>query len=874
MGSASGNAGSDTPMFDTPPPVAKAWSPIPLTIEHPVGDRTFMPSTPPAASAVSPGELQDVGAPPAQREAPSPTAQKNDAPSTARSSTGPGPTSTVAALSPSNLPQRVRRLGPVEADKIQPTGPVAKTGSVGEPGQVTQTKTGESTTSVRRSLGATPVPPQPPPAAILAPTPNPAFDAEENGPTPVFATHVPAPESPTLDPMVVAGVQIAERGPNYANHGPSTPGGPLSLGLAPAGQFIPVEVFPNAPKAKTFGSTDPNSAYDFNNPALAGGRPVEPTVTMVIPTGVSAGSSLEAHAPMVAHVVLEESPTLGVIDWRLISLTALLAAYIPMLVRSLLGVRLSHPIGMSVLAGLMVPLSFIVVAARRPRRSTTDNRHVDLVLGIVLAIASLMSALILPKILGGSGTLWHSEWLSLPLALFAAYVLLWGVRFAWDLRNSVLIAALTSPILFIPLLGRSWSPLSGDINPLSITIANGIRPTTKTGYAAFVSGVEQSPIDARGLIDGRVLSVIFFAVAIALVLVSRVDQRTSGRGATGKSSGITQRTRKTAVIVLTFFVFWIIDLIVSALAIGLHSFVPVSFASYVTSPVVGMIPTLLTALLLPKIARKLRLFLPSKLGILNSATRLPPHGPKSRIDHLMTALVLGLLGLTAVFGGIRPSVQAVTQLPNTIDVNAVYVPSGWQPTGAVTFDEFHAYFGAHSTWVRAGLTTEKRAVLEQVNVDKISAPIDLLRTFGAPSTYSLGTFQPVDRRTLDLGDGRSGIQETYYDPATATVWSIVSILVKNDTSTTRISVSGRAAGDIADVPLPAPQALQNLTIRTQKPVPGPAQEQKIAKISSTSTAVADLMRAYVTQLVGGTVSDAQPAPAVINDIVVDDGFVQ
>jgi hypothetical protein len=849
-----------------------------------------MPVGTPTAAAPATSELNDVGAPPAQRAVhESPSAHHNSQPASEHAPEQASvrsrmPTSTVAAQTGAGLPQRIRRLGPVDTDKILPTGPVANMEILHQsPAQQLQQQPHQPT-MVHPAGPAQPIPAQPIPAqsaqSIPAqPTPNDGhltslIDEGSVGPTPIFATHKPAPEPmPTLDPNVVAGVATTNSGNTFGSTPGTTSRSPLGLtSLAPVGFQVPVEVFPNAPKARTVRRDDPNDAYDFNNPDLSSGRPAQP-VTMVFPTGASAGSALEAHAPYVANVALEESPTLGVIDWRLMALAGLLAAYLPLLVRSLLGVRLSSPIGMSVLAGLMVPLSIIVVAARRPRQPKTDDRYVDLALGTLLGGASLVTAFVLPRTLGGGVSMWRTEWLSLPIALFAAYVLLWGVHFAWDLRNSLWIAALTSPILFVPLLGQSWSPLSGDINPLSITIANGLAKITQSGYATYVADKTQTEIDARGLVDGRMLSIVLCAILIALVLVSRVDERTTGRGASGKSSGFTRRWRKLAVLGATLGTFWIVDLIISALAIGLCTFVPVSMVRYVTSPVVGALPTFITAYLFLGWARRFRLFLPSKLGVLNSATRLPAHGPKSRIDHAITVVVLVFLGVSAVLNGLKPHVQTTANVSDAVDLGATYAPPGWQASAPVELGSFHAYFGAHSTWVRTGLTPAV-ADIDQVNVDKVSAPIDLLRTFEAPSTYQLGLFQPVDRQTIEVGNGQSAVQETYYDTASASTWSIVSVLVENATGTHRISISGRAAGDVATVPLPAPQALANLTMRTAKLVPGPGQELKISKIASTNKAVADLMRVYILQMSSGATTDTSSAPAVLNDIVVDDGFVQ
>lgn len=573
------------------------------------------------------------------------------------------------------------------------------------------------------------------------------------------------------------------------------------------------------------------------------------------------------------------------IDWRFLGFVGLLAAYLPMLLRSLLGVRFSHPLGTTVIALFMVPLSFAVIAARRPRRTTIDDRHVDLVVGAVAAIASLVCAWVLPRSLGGTSTLWRPEWIALPFALFSVYTLMWGVRFAWDVRNSLLVALLASPLGFVPMLGRSFTPLSGAINRFGADVAGRAIALVPAGPSQFIGGTPERPIDARGLIDGRVLSVAAFVLMIALLLVSRVDGRSAQRGGSGRGSGLDRRVRKTGVLLASLATFWIVDLVITALALICAGFAPIDWARYPTSPVVGFLPTAFTLWTFSGWCRRFGLFLPSRIGVINSATKLPSHGPKSRSDHAITLGVLSVLAIGAIFIGIKPSQAAVWSVPPAVDLASPVAPSGWVPSPAQPISTFHVYYGTHSEWNRTRFEGPANSPIDQVNLDRVTSSIDLLRMFNASATYDLAKFRPVQSRTLDLGNGAQGIQETYYDRATASAWSVASTLIETPTGTHRISLSARANGDRAAVPLPKPQAMRNLLIRTSEPAPGIGKQLKDEKISRTADAVAELFRAYVLSLQSGAlanVSGSDPSsidstfeiPDPGSEIASDAGFVQ
>ncbi len=854
-----------------------AWSPIPLTIEqHVPAEYTF------AAPLANPqADLQaHPSGPPAAHQA---GAHAQTHPSGRPDPTTAAPSRPPAAHAPDQpgLPKRVRRLGPVNADSIQPTGPVPK-----------------------YDLLLPPVPPAPshlvvdvPEVPVFAPTPELQFPAgvEVLPPltpdtTPSFqrsgGSGVPSAPSNTFTPPVEVFPNATKPAPQIedpfaaapsgynSTHNPTADelsswpppqvGGPTdSLGVAD----LSMQAHANA------GSQHPPMGVAYMVPTLHHGTPVQDPATPA-PTPVGPG-----HPAPAGHGAQQQGESLvATIDWRIMAFVGLLAAYLPLLFRSLLGVRLSHPLGTTVLAELMVPLAFTVIAARRPRRSTIDDRHVDLVVGAVAAVMSLVCTWVLPRSLGGISTLWRPEWLALPFALFSLYTLLWGVRFAWDMRNSLLVSLLASPLLFVPLLGRPFTPLSGDINKYAYDIARYALPIESVGYASARAGVPLRDIDARGLIDGRILSAAVMVMMIGLLLVSRVDGRSAKRGGNGRASGLTRRMRKLGAFVASLATFWLLDLIVSTVAIVFAGFAPQGWAKYFTSPIVGLLPTLIALFTFAGWCRRFGLFLPSKLGVVSSATKLPAHGPRSRSDHAITFLTIGIICLTAIAAGLRPTLHPVSSLPAEVDIAAPIAPKGWKPAEPVLVTSFHSYYGAHSEWVRTRLDGPSDAPVDQVNVDRVASSIDLLRMFNATTTYDLGRFRPVQSRTIDLGAGSSAVQETYYDATSASAWSIVSALIETPTGTYRISLSARAAGDRSPVPLPTPQATRNLLLRTSEPAPGIGKQLKDEKINRTADSVAELFRSYSNEMRSGlvfteTAPQTQPKGAP-DDIVDDAGFVQ
>ncbi len=942
--------------FEPPPPTAKAWSPIPITIDHPTGtqERTFVPlGAPPVTAQAVPTGINDVGAIPASRTvndasfvnrgdaaAPAPIAQRyEEGPSIAAGPPQSTATNGSSNASTSALPQRVRRLGPVDAGAIQPTGPLPRNvpdevaavrffpdaGSTAPTidhahllGPTTETPTfdqslpphakrlptrqkANKTAAQPVAVQPQPVQPQPlqpqplqhqpvqqpatqttvppakanPPAApqrnvsrtlggLGVPTrvepvtnqtvqPNetvaplthevltqPVFVAEQPSFQPTQSAPVDPINDPPIDRSLIAGV--ATTPPPASRHAQA----PMGLtGLAPVGHAIPQEVFPNAPKLVTQTNTE---AYDFGgqNGGNYGERSTDLPVTMVLPHATARSTSSD-------HAVSSPGPVphahgdhgVGVIDWRFFGLLVVLLSYLPLAFRTLLASRSSSPLSLASLAFFMVPMSFVVVAARRPRRATRERRPLDLALGSALAIASLVCSLVLPSRLGGSASIWRPDWLALPLALGATYVLLWGIGFARELRNTLIVAALAGPVAFVGLLGRSWSPLSGSINPLAEKLLNFVSPLTTTGFAQYSVGTKGTLIDARGLISGRALVAVLLVLIVALVLSSRVEQRVLDSG--GRRSVILQRAKKIGVLLASLATYWLAELIVTGMALVVASLVPTSIRSYVTSPVVGALPTLITAYALLGWVRRFGLYLPGNLGMLNAATRLPAHGPASNGDHALTIGAIAIISVVGVLVGIRGSGDPLLALAGTPNPTQRSTVENWQITETVQLDSMHAYFGAKSTWSRTGLQGSASSGLEQVYIDWIDAPAEAVRTFGPSSTFQLGTFVPAHARIIDLGGGRTAIQETYYDESTRSVWSLASVLVTDGTGTHRVVMSATGIGDQAIAPIPAPSATKNLLTRTPR-TGAVGTEWKDEKVAATSDALLALFRSYVDTL--------------------------
>ncbi len=811
----------------------RAWSPIPVTIEHHIPAEHTFTSAP---------QSPQPPVPPAAPLPPAPAASRP-------------PTSTVAPLVDTGLPKRVRRLGPVNADAIQPTGPTPKFdlfSPIGSP----------SPASIDPSRPAHLVVDAPAVPVFAPAAPANVFTA----PTEIFP-NVPRPSVVSTEPFATASAGYAQprRAPtaeDLASWPPPAVGPPAAESDDSYASPAEAHSSPSVRDAPTF-VTAPVASPVLVVPGGSAVPAVHPGT--VHPGTLHAGTQ---HQPV---------PAGAVVDWRILAFVGLLGAYVPLLVRSLIGVRLANPLATTGLAVLMVPLAFAVFATRRPNRSNSPSRHVDLVVGAGAAVISLICTWVLPHSLGERYGLWRPDLLALPFALFTLYTLLWGVRFAWDMRNSLLIAVLAGPVVFVPMLGRSFTPLSGDINTFAYDIAGYALPIESVGYASIRAGAPVRGIDARGLVEGRALTVVAIVIMVGLLLVSRVDGR-ARPGRSGLTAGLSRWIRKLSVLACSLSTFWVVDLIVSTVAIVFAGFAPERWARYITSPVVGLLPTLVALHTFLGWCGRFGLFLPGKIKVVASATTLPAHGPRSRSDHALTLAIIGTVIAAALVAGLRPMLQPVASAPPSTDVTATVTPKGWTQADPVRVTALQSYYGADSTWVRTRLDGPADATLDQVNIDMVTSSVDLLRMFGATATFDLGTFRPVRSNTVDLRNGFTAVQDTYYDTADASTWSIASVLIETSTGVHRISLSAVATGDSSPVPVPAPNASRSLLTRTSAPVPALGMEERDQKISDTTGAVAKLFRSYLTGLQPG-VSSADgaaqdPNNDERNDIVDDAGFVQ
>ncbi len=615
----------------------------------------------------------------------------------------------------------------------------------------------------------------------------------------------------------------------------------------------------------------PLGHFDENN------RAASPGIDAATETGTNIASNVdrmhtdhrdETYSRLAASI-FEKLPF--TLDWRVGALGALAVGYLPLLARSLLDVRPSNALGFTVVAPLLLPFVFMVMAARRPRRKTIDDRHVDIVVGLGVAVASLVMARIVPRTLSSGATLWRADWLSLPIALFAAYILLWGVRFAWDMRNTIMVAALSSPIFVTPLLDIGWLPLGGQLNGLAIGIAKLFTPVNQVAFGRFTLGYTATDptIDLRGLIDGRNIILALLIVMVAALLTSRVDGRAIVRsGGSPSTSSTMRRARKVGVFVGCIATWWFVDLVTTTATLIIGSF-SASLGKVLGSAIVGFAPVAVAAWSFPRWVRACKLFRPSRQGVHRSATDLPKHGPKSRGDHSITIGAISVLIISALISAIWPistipaSVIAARNSVSAgvpLDDALLPVPEGWQPSKISIFDTFHAYFGARSTWQRTSLESlTGNSDIDLVNVDHLTGPRQLMGTFGVPALYQLGSFVPVEHRTISLGNGQSADQETFYDATTASTWSIVTFFVDDNGRTSKISISGRGRGDTAEVPRPSPSAFANLGLRIAKPTTGIGEALQQQKVERTSTALASLASAQAEAIRSGIGSPAVPS---------------
>jgi hypothetical protein len=292
---------------------------------------------------------------------------------------------------------------------------------------------------------------------------------------------------------------------------------------------------------------------------------------------------------------------------------------------------------------------------------------------------------------------------------------------------------------------------------------------------------------------------------------------------------------------------------------------------------------------------KFGLFLPGNLGMLNAGTRLPHHGPTGRVDHGVTTAVVVIVAAAGLLSGLKPTTPSIVPLAAGSDV--LSTTGGWGAADTVELDSLHAYFGADARWTRTSLQgfSGKSITafgLAQAYLDRVDAPQDALVAFEPSTTFNLGSFTPTLSRKIDLGSGRFGIQETFYDEASRSVWTVASVLVKDRSGTHRLIVSATSADDVAVAPAPGLAAFANLTVRTPRSSTITAAEWKDEKSLVTSNALVSLFQGYVNKLekdaltgagttatseATGTdpfVSDVAPDELVTDELVTTDGFVQ
>jgi hypothetical protein len=709
-------------------------------------------------------------------------------------------------------------------------------------------------------------------------------------------------------------------------------------GLAAAGHQLPTEVFPNAPKklldarSVTAVATQPKhqahaaptetdtaraaaaaslaaqrTAQLFANPPAQSTQPVPSGYHQTIleamadeyrPRSVEVSEfnasqatqsrhadSQARHQPETAYpetartettytepTYTEESTTHG-LDWRFLALCSVFVAYLPLAVRALMYERVGHPLAFTVVAFFLTPLVFAVAASKRSVATTPDDRAIDLAIGTTSAMCAVVLLRLAPSWFGARAGILRPDWLSFPFALFAAYTLLFGVRCAWKLRASLAIAAAAGPIMFLPLLARDWTSLTARLHPLAERIAGMVGRRDPIGHSSYVVNSDGRVVDLGGLVNGRMFSLAALITCAALILVSR-ERATGYPGRLLRT--VSTRTRKFALLAGIFVTSRVVELGISALVLGLSGFTPSVFARVFGSSIVGLIPTLLMIPLFVRGIRRFSLELPSKLSLLDRAALLPSYGPHQRNDHALTAVSLAIVVIVTVWSGLRSSTPTASEVGL---VTTLATPFGWQADQPQLIVELDRYYGPDSSWTRTRITpTVPTAALQDVYVDRIAASPNLLDRFTPATTFDLGLYQPMEDRQvlINLPDGKAlrASQETYYDTASQSAWTVMSVRAVDEQGRThRLSVSGRSVGSPSQVPVPRPAALQNILLRSAPTLRGPEAVQQRTQVQQVEQALSDLLRAVATTSTtpsnGSLPTPATPAQSTGVDVLFE-----
>jgi hypothetical protein len=836
-----------------PPPAARAWSPIPVTADNfDEANRAFVPMTAPlAALSPQPPDLEDIGAEVALRSS-------GDALPASMDRSAFDGAEVVAARAPRGavpLPFDARPLVQASLHEaqsfVQGLEQTPGQGSEQGPGQGSEQGPGQGS---EQGLEQSPAPRRGFRGLRLDPA-GPAVPREvfPNQPKPLSSlvqgiSLLPVTEAKPVkaeqseqpaDPLGANRVDTS--GPSFETSGPSAEMSDSSVEMSDSA-------------TKTDADTDPDEAEDFFPPTSMREFVTDACVTTARDTTSENGDGIDQPAetdqPKRGRLAaLHETTVLGiagVIDWRPFAFLAVLAAYLPLLWNSLSQARVGHPMSFTVVGAMLLPLVFVIVAGRRSLPTTPDYRPVDLVVGSVATGAAVLFAHVMPRMLGSHATIVRPDLLSLSLSLIAAFVLLWGVRFAWDLRSVVFFAASVSPMWFIPLLSRDWSLLAGRVNPLAQFLVNKLVSVADLGNSQFsVAGGRTA--DLRGLVEGRFLTIGVFIVMVGLLAVAEVWTEAGQR-----VLGVSSRLRRAAALVSALIYLWVADLLVAVCMLAAAGWAPDNVMRYVGSPVVGMVPTGLAAFGFWRSTHRLGIYFAPRINTVGALCRLPAHGPFVSIDHGITVGLLAVLCAGAVVTGVRPSHYRADRIPTrTTEGAELLLPAKWKVAKQETISGFEGYFGPRSEWTRSRLGGLPTPGLTNVFLDQTTASEDLLHLFAATSSYDVGLFQPVRRRKVDVGFGIA-LQETYFDDEARAAWSIVSMLTLDQTGrTTRVALSAMTDGAAATVPFPRPSAATNLLVQNSPALDKKIEAARAQLVNAVENDVAALFSTYITVATSG-----------------------
>ena len=431
----------------------------------------------------------------------------------------------------------------------------------------------------------------------------------------------------------------------------------------------------------------------------------------------------------------------------------------------------------------LVPLIAIGLAWATARRSgpvaSINDRQVDYIIGIGLAGAAGVVALLSPMSLGASFWTYRVDLLSIPLFVAAMVAIFYGVRHVWLLRWPIAFLVLAWPVPYLPFLGdlmRSTVELTVSVLAALGAILPWAHPLTSVSAGAFaIDHAGGSFVVSVTAACSGINSLVGFGligVAIASVLQGSLLRRV-GWLIAGMA------------LVLLVNVVRIEAIFATGALFGPDA------ALQVIHPIAGLVTfnVALVAMLLVIPTFGLELRRPWVAAVAPSAPA------RTHVRRIRGAVLFGLalgVGFAAInamydrFDGRDDSLIVAHVAP--AEIPTVF---GWQVAEVGEFDSADM-FGSGSTWNRVRYTSTPVARLRSslpLYVDSITtADASVLAAYGVQAIYPVPGYDLLGASTVELSDSVVGELMTYVQPQTGRTWSLVSWTAPTGSGTETASV--------------------------------------------------------------------------------------